>query len=152
MCLLCRMTDSSKKWQISIFSAVIFIVVIHPSTYLFTQKVLGGLLGKLADSSGCPTTRGLLLHTLVYILLIRGSMDLNLFTKWCIQSNLNSYCTCWFWCRNLFKLYSYKNCFILWYYPWRSLLGDDPNVANIVMGIVYFCMIIVNFVQETRLT
>ena len=78
---LYRMADSSKKWQISVFSAFIFIVVIHPYTYLFTQKVLGGLLGKLADSSGCPTTRGLLLHTLVYILLIRGSMDLNLFTK-----------------------------------------------------------------------
>jgi hypothetical protein len=81
MGLLYRMTDSSKKWQISIFSAFIFIVVIHPYTYLFTQKVLGGLLGKLADSSGCPTTRGLLLHTLVYILLVRGSMDLKLFTK-----------------------------------------------------------------------
>ena len=75
------MADSSKKWQISVFSAFIFIVVIHPYTYLFTQKMLGGLLGKLADSSGCPTTRGLLLHTLVYILLVRGSMDLNLFTK-----------------------------------------------------------------------
>jgi hypothetical protein len=78
---LYRMADSSKKWQISVFSAFIFIVVIHPYTYLFTQKMLGGLLGKLADSSGCPTTRGLLLHTLVYILLIRGSMDLHLFTK-----------------------------------------------------------------------
>jgi hypothetical protein len=78
---LYRMSDSSKKWQITVFSAFIFIVVIHPYTYLFTQKVLGGLLGKLADSSGCPTTRGLLLHTLVYILLVRGSMDLNLFTK-----------------------------------------------------------------------
>jgi hypothetical protein len=78
---LYRMADSSKKWQISVFSAFIFILVIHPYTYLFTQKMLGGLLGKLADSSGCPTTRGLLLHTLVYILLIRGSMDLNLFTK-----------------------------------------------------------------------
>lgn len=76
------MADSSfKKWQISVFSAFIFIVVIHPYTYLLTQQVLGGLLGKLADSSGCPTTRGLILHTLVYILVIRGSMDLHLFTN-----------------------------------------------------------------------
>jgi hypothetical protein len=72
------MSDSSyKKWQISIFSAFIFILVVHPYTYLFTQRMFGGL--KLADSSGCPTTRGLFLHTFVYILLIRGSMDLNLF-------------------------------------------------------------------------
>ena len=76
------MSDSSyMKWQISIFSAFIFILVIHPYTYLLTQKVFGGLLGKIAEINGCPTTRGLLLHTLVYILLVRGSMDLHLFTK-----------------------------------------------------------------------
>ncbi len=76
------MSDSSyMKWQISIFSAFIFILVIHPYTYLFTQNVFGGLLGKIAETNGCPTTRGLLLHTLVYILLVRGSMDLRLFTK-----------------------------------------------------------------------
>jgi len=75
-----RMADSSyTKWQISIFSACIFILVVHPYTYTLTQKLLGGILGQLADMNGCPTTRGLALHTLVYILLVRGSMDLNLF-------------------------------------------------------------------------
>ena len=74
------MSDSSyKKWQISIFSACIFILVIHPYTYKLTQKVLGGVLGRIADMNGCPTTRGLVLHTLVYILLVRGSMDMKLF-------------------------------------------------------------------------
>jgi hypothetical protein len=74
------MTDSSyTKWQISIFSAFIFILVINPYTYKFTQKVFGGFLGQISDANGCPTTRGLMLHTIVYILLVRGSMDLNLF-------------------------------------------------------------------------
>ena len=75
------MSDSSyKKWQISIFSAFIFILVIHPYTYIITQKVFGGFFGKIADRDGCPTTLGLVIHTLVYILLVRGSMNLNLFT------------------------------------------------------------------------
>jgi hypothetical protein len=74
------MTDSSyKKWQISIFSALIFIVVIHPYTYMLTQKLLGSLIGKIANNYGCPTTLGLIIHTIVYILLVRGSMDLKLF-------------------------------------------------------------------------
>jgi hypothetical protein len=76
------MADSSyTKWQISIFSAFIFIFVIHPYTYKFTQQLLGRFLGKLADVNGCPTTLGLFVHTIVYILLVRGSMDLNLFSK-----------------------------------------------------------------------
>ena len=75
------MTDTSyKKWQITIFSAFIFILVIHPYTYMFTQKVLGQFLGKITDENGCPTTCGLFIHTIVYILLVRGSMNLNLFT------------------------------------------------------------------------
>lgn len=76
------MTESSyNKWQISIFSSLIFILVIHPYTYKLTQKMLGGLLGKISRSNGCPTTLGLVIHTIVYVLLVRGSMDMNLFTS-----------------------------------------------------------------------
>ena len=76
------MTDSSyMKWQISIFSALIFLLVINPYTYKITQNLLGRFLGKIANSNGCPTTLGLIIHTIVYILLVRGSMDMNLFTS-----------------------------------------------------------------------
>jgi hypothetical protein len=71
--------SSYMKWQISIFSAFIFLLVSIPCTYKLTQKIFGGFLGQIADANGCPTTRGLALHTLVYILLVRGSMDLNMF-------------------------------------------------------------------------
>jgi len=64
------------KWKISFFSAFIFILVVHPYTYKLTQQLFGGILGKIADTNGCPTTVGLILHTIVYILLVRGSMDL----------------------------------------------------------------------------
>jgi hypothetical protein len=67
------------KWQITIFSAFIFLFVVNPYTYQLTQKLFGGIVGKIAENNGCPTYIGLFIHTLVYILLIRGSMDLNLF-------------------------------------------------------------------------
>lgn len=76
------MTDSSyMKWQITIFSAFIFILVANPYTYKLTQQILGGIICQIADASGCPTTCGLALHTLVYVLLIRGSMELNMFKE-----------------------------------------------------------------------
>lgn len=68
------------KWKISFFSALIFLLIVHPMTYKLTQTLLGDILGKIADVSGCPTNTGLALHTIVYILLVRGSMELNLFT------------------------------------------------------------------------
>lgn len=67
------------KWKISFFSAFIFLLVVHPMTYQLTQKLFGGILGKIADENGCPTNTGLALHTFVYILLVRGSMGINMF-------------------------------------------------------------------------
>jgi hypothetical protein len=72
--------SSSQKWQITLFSAFIFLLVVNPYTYNLTQKIFGDWLkiGTVAVN-GCPTIYGLLLHTLVYILLVRFSMDLKLF-------------------------------------------------------------------------
>jgi hypothetical protein len=72
------MAGSSQKWQISIFSAFIFLLVVNPYTYNLTNSLLSGFIGPITKN-GCPTTVGLLLHTVVYTLLVRYSMDLNLF-------------------------------------------------------------------------
>ena len=72
------MPSSSEKWQITLFSAVIFLLIVNPFTYNLTNRIFSGILGPIADN-GCPTTVGLLLHTVVYILVVRYSMDLNLF-------------------------------------------------------------------------
>jgi len=71
--------SSSTKWQITFFSAFLFLLVVNPYTYKLTQSLLGDFVGKIADSNGCPTFIGLFIHTIVYILLVRGSMDMNLF-------------------------------------------------------------------------
>ena len=69
--------SSSQKWKITFFSAFLFLLVVNPYTYNFTQF----LLGKIGTISikGCPTALGIFVHTIVYILLVRFSMDLNLF-------------------------------------------------------------------------
>lgn len=72
------MATSSVKWRITLFSAFLFLLVVNPYTYKFTHSLFNKLLGPIAVS-GCPTMAGLLLHTLVYILLVRYSMDLHLF-------------------------------------------------------------------------
>jgi hypothetical protein len=70
--------SSIQKWNISIFSALIFLLVVNPYTYKLTNSLFGRFLGPIARN-GCPTTMGLVLHTIVYILLVRYSMDMNLF-------------------------------------------------------------------------
>jgi hypothetical protein len=72
------MASSSEKWNITLFSAVIFLLVVNPYTYKLTQSLFGNILGSIAIN-GCPTMVGLALHTIVYILFVRYSMELHLF-------------------------------------------------------------------------
>ncbi len=72
------MASSSEKWHITLFSAFLFLLVVNPYTYNMTHSLFGKLIGPVAIN-GCPTMTGLLLHTVVYILLVRYSMDLHLF-------------------------------------------------------------------------
>ena len=42
--------------QSTLLAMIVFAVVSYPGTYKLVQSLLGGVLGKIADSSGCPTT------------------------------------------------------------------------------------------------
>lgn len=71
------MPSSLEKWKISLFSLVIFVIVVNPITYSFTNRMLKPLVGPLV-LNGCPTALGIFIHSLVYFLLVRFSMNLNL--------------------------------------------------------------------------
>lgn len=71
------MPTSSQKWNISLFSVLIFLLVVNPYTYGVTNYLFSSFLGKISVA-GCPTSMGLLLHALVYLVLVRYSMDLNI--------------------------------------------------------------------------
>jgi hypothetical protein len=63
-----------KKISATIQSMIIFIIISLPITYKTTNSILGNIIGKLADHSGCPTTLGLIVHSIVFGLIIFGLM------------------------------------------------------------------------------
>lgn len=71
------MPTSSEKWNISLFSLFIFLVVVNPFTYSLTNSILKSIVGPLVIN-GCPTAIGIFIHSIVYLLLVRFSMDLKL--------------------------------------------------------------------------
>jgi hypothetical protein len=43
---------------------------------MLVQKILGPIVGKIADpKTGCPTNLGLFVHAIVFLLIVRGSME-----------------------------------------------------------------------------
>lgn len=54
------------NWQKKIVPFVVFFAVANPETFKLTRSVFGGWV---ANSYGLPTTAGLLLHALVFVLV-----------------------------------------------------------------------------------
>jgi hypothetical protein len=66
-----------KKISATIQSMIIFIIISLPFTYKLTNSILGNIIGKLAEPSGCPTYLGLFIHAIVFGLIVFGLMLIN---------------------------------------------------------------------------
>ena len=62
------------KFTISLMSALLFFVVANPETFKIMRRLLGGWV---SSPTGCPTTKGLVLHAVVYLLITWLLMNIN---------------------------------------------------------------------------
>ncbi len=61
-----------RKESATIQAILVFFIISHPMMYRLTNSAVGGL----ASSSGCPTTLGLVVHSLVFGGVVYGLMYL----------------------------------------------------------------------------
>jgi hypothetical protein len=64
------------KWKFTLITAVILVVVFNGYTFKIVNSILGPIVGPIADKHNCPTFTGFAVHTLVFILALRGAMEL----------------------------------------------------------------------------
>jgi hypothetical protein len=60
----------SAKNSVIVTIALLFFIVANPVVFRFVDSVLGWLVGPVASPSGCPTTLGLVVHSIVFALLL----------------------------------------------------------------------------------
>lgn len=69
----CKGKKQEHKFVISVMSALIFFVVANPETFQVVRRLVGGWV---SSPTGCPTIRGLMLHSLVFMLVVWGLMNI----------------------------------------------------------------------------
>jgi len=69
----CNGQKQEEKLIISIISGLIFFIVANPETFRIVRAILGSWI---STPTGCPSTLGLLVHTLVFILVVWGMMNI----------------------------------------------------------------------------
>ena len=60
------MARVSQKVSATLRAVLVFYIISNPMTYRLTNSVLGGVVGRLSDVGGCPTTLGLIVHSIVF--------------------------------------------------------------------------------------
>jgi len=66
------------KWKYTLITTFLFLIIVNPATYKLVNGLLGKVVGKISSKDGCPTILGIMVHAVVFTLLLRGMMDLNL--------------------------------------------------------------------------
>lgn len=69
----CDGRKQEEKLITSIISGLTFFVIANPETFRLMRSILGA---RIATPTGCPSTMGLLLHTVVFILVVWGMMNI----------------------------------------------------------------------------
>jgi len=64
----------TQKQVATLQAVLLFFIIANPFTYRLTNSLLGGLVGRLSDPSGCPTSLGLIVHSVVFGLIVYGLM------------------------------------------------------------------------------
>lgn len=65
------------KWRWTIYTTILFLIIVNPMTYKLVQKLLGSFV-RIADASGCPTMNGIFVHAIVFTLLLRVMMGMDI--------------------------------------------------------------------------
>lgn len=65
--------ENQQKWKYTLITTVIFLIIANPFTYKLVHSLLKKFV-KVANSEGCPTIAGLLIHAVVFTLILRGIM------------------------------------------------------------------------------
>ena len=68
------MAKLTQKQAATLQAVLLFFIIANPFTYRLTNSLLGGLVGRLSDPSGCPTSTGLIVHSVVFGLIVYGLM------------------------------------------------------------------------------
>jgi hypothetical protein len=69
----CDGKKQEKKLAISFMAALTFFIIANPSMYRFMRRILGKWV---SGPTGCPSSSGLLLHTVVFMFVTWGMMNI----------------------------------------------------------------------------
>ena len=73
-----REVTSVDKWRFTLYTTVLLLILFNPWMYIFVNKLVGSLIGTIANKEGCPTMLGFIVHAVVFTLILRVLMSMKI--------------------------------------------------------------------------
>jgi hypothetical protein len=70
--------NSADKWRYTLYTTFLLLVLFNPWTYKLVNSLLSFAVGTIANKEGCPTSVGFGIHAVVFTVLLRLLMDMNI--------------------------------------------------------------------------
>ena len=77
-CVCARELTSFDKWRFTLYTTVLLLILFNPWMYIFVNRLVGSLIGSIANRDGCPTMLGFIVHAIVFTVVLRGLMNMNI--------------------------------------------------------------------------
>jgi len=68
------MARLSVKQSATLQAVLVFYIIANPMTFRLVDSLLGGVVGRIANAGGCPTSLGLIVHSLVFGVVVYSLM------------------------------------------------------------------------------
>ncbi len=70
-------SSSADKWRYTLYTTFLLLVLFNPYTYKVMNGILSNVIGVIATKEGCPLPLGFAIHAVVFTILLRLLMDMN---------------------------------------------------------------------------
>jgi len=78
VCECARELTTFDKWRFTLYTTMLLVILFNPWMYLLVNKLVGSLIGRIANKEGCPTMLGFIIHAVVFTVILRGLMNMNI--------------------------------------------------------------------------
>lgn len=70
--------NSTDKWRFTFYTTLVLLILFNPWTYNLVDSIASNFIGHTANQGGYPTPLGFTVHAVIFTLIIRYIMDMNL--------------------------------------------------------------------------
>jgi hypothetical protein len=70
-----REPSNTDKWRYTLYTTVLLLILFNPFMYKIVNSLLSSIAGPIANSEGCPTLVGFVIHSIIFTIILRLLMN-----------------------------------------------------------------------------